>query len=190
MTSGDGQTTNDPQTSEALAVHAENARWLIDRASVRIDSFHQRAATLLGFTGVILAILPSVLDPIARTPGPCLRLSAWIVALVSAVALASGSAASLMVLLIRNQLDVGMDKIVQRWVDTTTGSFKMIPGQVLSDYANAYFGRAATERASVLLALKAQGDSKASWLRISMWLSAAGIVLLGALLAILVGGRI
>jgi hypothetical protein len=187
-------------TTEALkdsfAVHAENARWLVDRETNAIESLHQRASTLLGFTGVILAILPSVLVPIQTTPGANIRLAAWGIALVGTLAFSLSAAASLGVLLVKSKVDVGIKGIVERWVAVTANGpvtadegTALAPAQVESDYVNAYFGREATSEKSALLSLRKQHQSKAKWLRRSQWTSVIGILLLGALLATLVGAR-
>lgn len=183
----------DPETAlcGAFAVHAENARWLIDRQSSAIESLHQRAATLLGFSGVILAILPSVLGTIGSTSGHRLVLACWATCAVSAIALAFGAACSLTVILTRLQLDVGTAGIVNRWVNATSKSpIEMKSVQVQADYVNAYFGRSTDPCQSALMALRDQSQTKAQWLRRSMWSSAVGIILLGALLAMLVAGRV
>jgi hypothetical protein len=174
--------------SDALAVHAENARWLIERETNRIESFHQRAATLLGFTGVILAILPSSLDPIQKVSNQTLKLADWAIALSSATTLAIGAASSLLVILVKKTGDLDYEALVTKWIETSSSPLR--PGQVQADYVNAYFGRKLTISDSTLLSLGSQGHSKAQALRLAMWSSTAGIVLLGALLATLLANRI
>lgn len=145
---------------------------------------------------MILAILPSVLGPIETTPGTNMRMAAWGIALVASVAFSLSAAASLRVLLIKAKYDIGIKGIVERWVDTTTVdptnddvALALDPGQVKSDYANAYFGRQANPTDSALMSIREQSQSKAKWLRGSQWASVVGIVLLGALLGTLVGAR-
>ena len=176
--------------SEVFSIQVENARWLIDRESARIDGFHQRASYLLGFSGVILAILPTTLDPIGHVHNLHLRWVAWGLVSLAATALAVSAFFSLLTIAIRRSFNVGIKKMQLNWIEWSTSLEKPDTAQVLADIANALMGRDATAEKSAVLAIRAEGDVRAFRLRLSVWSSTLGIIALAALFIVLVASRI
>jgi hypothetical protein len=176
--------------AEVFSAQLENARWLIAREDGRIEGFHQRASYLLGFTGVILAIMPVLLDPIGSMTHGNPRLAAWSLALLAALSLGLGAIFSLITLSVKDHLGVPVKAIQKLWIDWSSESLVPQTSQVLADYANALLGRSPTAETSALLAIHAEGDVRGNQLRIATWSSTCGIVALGALFALLLAVRL
>lgn len=81
-------TDQKPQTTEAFTEHA---KWLIDWHGKRSDAFATRASALLGFAGVILALLLNG----ARVPGLNPNPWFWATLVVTATLLVASAATSL-----------------------------------------------------------------------------------------------
>jgi hypothetical protein len=176
--------------SEVFGAQVENGRWLLDRESARIDGLHQRASYLLGFTGVILAILPTTLDPIQGTHDLHLRWLAWALVSLAAVSLATGALFSLLTIAIRKTLNLGVKGMQETWVEWSNNLQTPDTAQVLANIANALMGRQSTAVDSPVLAIRADGDVRANRLRISVWSSTCGIIVLAILFIVLVASRI
>jgi hypothetical protein len=91
---------------------------------------------------------------------------------------------------IRKSLSLGIKGMQQTWVDWSNHLKAPETAQVLANIANALMGREPTATDSPLLAIRADGDVRANRLRISVWCSTCGIVMLAALFIVLVGSRI
>jgi len=176
--------------SEVFSAQVENAKWLVDRESTRIDGFHQRSSYLLGFAGVILAILPTTLDPIESIEIGHLKLAAWCLVTAAALTLSIGALFALLTIAVRKSLEVPVKGMQRTYVEWSQQLNDPDSAQVLADMTNALMGRESTAEASAVLAIRAEGDVRALRLRISVWLTTAGILALGMLFLILVAGRI
>jgi hypothetical protein len=176
--------------SEIFSIQLENAKWLLDRESARIDGFHQRASYLLGFAGVILAILPMTLDPIGKIANEQARWCAWVLVSLSAVLLAVGALFSLLTLTVRKALNLGIKQLQQNWVEWTRELDNPNAAQVLADLTNAVMGRTSNAQDSALLAVRSEGDVRAIRLRISMWCSTCGVIALAGMFLVLVATTI
>jgi len=177
--------------SEAFSTHLENARWLIEQERGRIDGLHQRASYFLGFSGVILAILPTAIDPIHNSQNSILRNTCWALLIATVLLLALGALLSVMTMGIRHVLEVPAKGLQSRWVEWSNNLPEQPEtAQILADYANALLGRETNAKESALLALRAEGDVRARHLRYAMWLTVSGMTTLGALLIGLTACRI
>jgi len=177
--------------SDVFSIQLENARWLIEQERGRIDGFHQRASYFLGFTGVILAILPSVINPVITTRGWFARDICWGLLIAAVLLLALGALYSVKAMGIRSVFEVPVKGMQTRWVEWSSDLPESPDSaQVLADYANALFGRGETAKESALLALRAEGDYRATRLRNAVALTLAGISALGLLPIVLMTVRI
>jgi hypothetical protein len=179
--------------SEVFSIQVENARWLIDRETARIEGIHERASYLLGFTGVILAILPVALTPILDIRLLAVKWIAFVLVGLAAVFLSGGALLSLLAISVKKYSEVPVKGMQLSWVDWSSkldGNSEADAAQVLADIANALMGRTPQADESAILAIRAQGDVRAQRLKISVWLATAGILALGALFLVLAGSRI
>lgn len=175
---------------ETLSLHLENARWLIDEERNRIDGFHQRASYFLGFTGVILAILPVIIDPITSTRNSGLRNAAWALAMTTVILLVGAVFFAVKTMAVRSVLEVPISDLQSRWISWSS-ALPNAPdrAQVLSDYVNSLFGREPIPTESALLSLRSESEDRARFLRQSVWLSLGGFVALGSLIIVLMASR-
>jgi hypothetical protein len=177
--------------SEAFSIHLENARWFVEQEKGRIDGFHQRASYFLGFSGVVLAILPTIVDPVMNTKGWFLRDSCWTALVISVILLSLGALLSVSTMSIRSVLEVPVRGLQSRWVDWTSElPEEPDSAQILADYANALFGSRTDATESALLSLRAEGDVRARRLRFATWFTVLGITVLGLMLILLIAARI
>ena len=160
--------------SEVFAVYLDNVRWMIEETRGRIDGLHQRASYILASTGVILAILPTVIDPVRGTKGWFLRDLCWVSLVAVVVLLAAAAIYSALAMFVHEILEVPGRELQSQWIKWTDDvDQKPDSSQVIADYANALFGREPTLEASPLLSLMADADKRARLLRMSMWLAVA-----------------
>jgi len=176
--------------AEVFSSQLHFAQWMIDRESSRVDMFHQRASYLLGFDGVILAILPVVLAPIASTNGGTVRDASWALALLAAVSFVLAVLAAVQTMNIRPVREVPLLAIQRRWVTWSTNLHMPDAAQVLADQANSLYGSESTTKDSALLAIRAEADVRARQLRIAFWSSAIGVTALGGLFITLMAARV
>ncbi|MFI5034997.1 MAG: hypothetical protein ACHQFZ_02190 [Acidimicrobiales bacterium] len=177
--------------ADVFAIYLENARWLVEEARGRTDGLHQRASYILGFSGVVLAILPTFFNTVLSTRGWFIRDVCWILLVVVVILLSCGAVFAARVMFVHEVLEVPATELQSRWVEWTNKTDKEpFAAQALADYANALFGREANDQASPLLAIMADGDRRAHRLRASMWITVSGIATLALMLIALIIARI
>lgn len=112
------QTSGDLPYDEYQRV-IEQARWLLEWHNARSQAFEARAVAMLGFSGVVLALLPSSLDWLERVPGPG---SLLVGSLVFATLFATITAV-LCVLVVRNRRvnAPGIEQLRLWWRDLAAG---------------------------------------------------------------------
>lgn len=185
------QAMDSPDPWTDVFAFLENARWMVDESRTRIDGLHQRASYIMAFTGVILAILPTVIDPVTNTKGWFLRDICWALLIGVVTLLAASAFYSARVMFVHPVMEVPAKELQSQFVNWTNKvDKKPETAQIVANYANAIFGSGTVEKDSPLLSLIADAHKRALLLRSSMWLALAGLAALALMLLGLIGGRI
>lgn len=154
----------------------EQARWLLDYHNRRNDSLGQRAVALLGFTGVVLALVPTAL-----TVPDDLKTSRWLYASLYATlaALLVTAGLCLMALGTKRTGAPAISGLRTQLRDHTTGRRT---GKAHVDLAESLLHGLKVEAASPVDLAYAEANTRARWFRTA---SAALVVSLAALASLI-----
>ena len=153
------------RTKAELEAFTEQAKWLIEYHDKRGDSFTTRATALLGFSGVILALLLRSPLPEGVNYTGCIQIagiatisSLLVCAIFSLLTLAPGSSSA-----------PGIEELRDKWTDWLDKEGR---GKVLGDIADSYLmAHKGSKHVPVVMAHK-----RARW-RAGYFMTAAGAML-------------
>lgn len=151
-----------PEDKE-LEAFISHARWLVELHNKRSEQFGARAVALLGFTGVIVALLASGVD-LGQKLQPTFGL--WAALLVALVALALSALFALLTITTRKVVAPSAQQAHRDWTSYVSGDRR---GHALSDIAESMLNSQQSEQTNPVLSAKAEADSRATMFRRSLW---------------------
>ncbi len=142
----------DPAEAQAFSEHA---RWLHDYHEKRSDRLGQRAATLLGFAGVVAALLPA-----GFTLGKDdIDFTLWVrTVVVALVLLVLSAGCSLKTIAVRKATVQDVEQLRRQWHKYATGSGR---GLVHAQIAHSYLGG----ESDPISDASDEADERATWCR-------------------------
>jgi len=163
---------NEPEINEFI----DQARWLLEYHSKRSDSISTRAVALLGFAGVVLALVARTSVPQGVELGGLLRFFSGLV-LVSLVVSAGCSLGALMT---RQLKAPAIVQLRRNWWKWSAGKRR---GSAASDIAESFLRALELGEQSVLDVAIAEPNSRGRWFRAA---AIAMMVSVGSLTVVLI----
>lgn len=161
---------------EELQALIDHSRWLLDYHDRRSESINQRAIAVLGFTGVILALVPAAL---ALPKSVEMTRGVWISLIVTMAALLGAAILSVMTFMTRTVGAPGINQAREMLILHTRGDRV---GRAHKDLAfNYLFADPMAKPGPVQLAYSA-ANGRATWFRWSVVVLAGSLVGLASLL--------
>ncbi|MBU6246066.1 MAG: hypothetical protein KGP12_12700 [Actinomycetales bacterium] len=158
----------------------DQARWLIAYHDARAEAVSQRSVAVLGFTGVVLALLPSAL---ALPPSLDMNCWLWIILIGTIVTLLGAAVLSLKVLWVR-ETGVPSARQTRIWLDEYLKDHRR--GMVYADVAETFLHSWNLNEDSPVDREKAVADDRAKWFMWSLVVLVIGLVEVGGLVLTLV----
>lgn len=158
-----------------LALLIEQARWLLDYHNRRNDSLGQRSVALLGFTGVVLALVPTAL-----TVPDNLKTSGWLYASLYATlaTLLATAGLCLKAVATKHTGAPAIRSLRTQLRDHTTGTRS---GKAHVDLAESLLHGLNVEATSPVDLAYAEADTRARWFRAATVALVVSLVSLAAL---------
>jgi hypothetical protein len=171
-----GQRQLEPAAAEAFLAAA---RVVADWQQARAEAFERKAASLLGFSGVLLVLLPTLWAPISRIRDAGIRH--WLEALaVALLALAAGAAA--LTLRRRRYANADLEQLRAEWTTYKYQAHRTAP-EVLGLVADQLI--CGSTPVSPLESLQQDTRVRGRWMARAMWLLVAGIAVMAGLVSVL-----
>ena len=166
----------------------DQARYLIGWYADRADALERKGAEILGFSGIVLVLFPTLLGPISAARGSDVRLALALIAGSSSVLFASGAAAAIGVLFVRTYSAPDTEELLNWWVRYAGGGTLPSGETTTSEsatlaMANMLINQRADESPAV--SIERDASKRATWLTWSVSFVASGVAALAALFTLL-----
>jgi hypothetical protein len=180
-----------PEDADAIrdeaagAVYYEYARWLLDWHWRRADAYERKASQILAFVGLVLALLPTAVDPIHRLASHSTHSFCAALAVTSAVSLGLAALASACSLWRRPVAGPPLDPVqasFRRHDDGAGPSAATLTNRV----SVAMYGTVEAPTNSPLVALARDARIRGRWFQAAALSMSVAVLLLSVLLTILV----
>jgi len=174
-----GQRQLEPAAVEAFLAAA---RAVADWQQARAEAFERKAASLLGFSGVLLVLLPTLWAPISRIRDAGMRhwLEALALVAVALLALAAGAAA--LTLRRRRYANADLEQLRAEWTSYKYQAHRTAP-EVLGLVADQLI--CGSTPVSPLESLQQDTKVRGRWMARAMWLLVAAIAVMAGLVSVL-----
>jgi hypothetical protein len=167
---------------EAVEAFLVAARAVADWQQARAEAFERKAQSLLGFSGVLLVLLPTLWAPISRTRSTDTRHLLEALALLAVVLLALAAVAAALTLRRRRYANIDLEQLRAEWTTYRHRARRTAP-EVLGLLADQLI--CGSTPVSPLESLQQDTKTRGRWMARAMWLLVAGIAVLAGLVGVL-----